>query len=521
MAEAFRMLGIHGIPQQEETLMLQSLVTGDPMLMIGKHGSAKTALAEMTATALGVKFQDYDASKSMFEDMLGMPSPSAMQQGRMEYIESPMTLWDKEFLFVDEVNRAAPEMQSKWLEIIRSRQVMGFMLNVKFLWGAMNPMGYEGTQVMDEAYAGRFATFVYIPSVIDMGHDDRQAIIDTVGVDDGPAIGYWTDKKAEKTVKDVDLQVAGVKLKLLLKLAQEQYQILSQDKSLKSVTMFLSKFAKSIYARTKSSDSSDKTTSIELDGRRLGMMRRAIIAARSIEIASAQVFGTNLGTFINTASYTILNTIPTGVNADGGVDEASEAHISNTFQQLQDYFDENADMKLIELNYELMVSNDIVRKAEILLSEDIREITKNSVWTKILTETSLDISVLSLLAMNLEVKNRGILPANIIDQMSKKISSDLLKPKIPPLIGDQLNYYSRFKEIIEIGNNLIEKLLICHHIKNTVATTQNGISDVHIATLEKICKKDIARLQRIYSASKRKIERIEDASDKVRAEAAV
>ena len=48
------------------------------------------------------------------------------------------------------LNRAVPELQSKWLEIIRSRKIMGFRTQVKWVWAAMNPIRYSGTQSQRE-----------------------------------------------------------------------------------------------------------------------------------------------------------------------------------------------------------------------------------------------------------------------------------------------------------------------------------------------------------------------------------
>ena len=60
---------------------MASLLTGDPLLLIGNHGCAKTHVANKVAQALGRKFLVYDASKAMFEDVLathinGDDSPS-------------------------------------------------------------------------------------------------------------------------------------------------------------------------------------------------------------------------------------------------------------------------------------------------------------------------------------------------------------------------------------------------------------------------------------------------------------
>jgi len=54
-------LGICGWKQQEEILVMGCLLTGDPLLLLGNHGCAKTHVANKAAEALGRKFLVYDA----------------------------------------------------------------------------------------------------------------------------------------------------------------------------------------------------------------------------------------------------------------------------------------------------------------------------------------------------------------------------------------------------------------------------------------------------------------------------
>ena len=119
-------IGIYGWKVEDENLVMASLLTGDPLLIIGNHGCAKTHIAHKVAQALGRRFLVYDASKAMFEDVLGYPNLEKLNQGIVEYVASKVTIWDKDFVLIDELNRALPELQSKWLEIIRSRKIMGF-----------------------------------------------------------------------------------------------------------------------------------------------------------------------------------------------------------------------------------------------------------------------------------------------------------------------------------------------------------------------------------------------------------
>jgi MoxR-like ATPase len=48
-------LGIFGWSERDETLVLSSLLTGDPLLLIGNHGGAKTHLAAKLAQAQPIR----------------------------------------------------------------------------------------------------------------------------------------------------------------------------------------------------------------------------------------------------------------------------------------------------------------------------------------------------------------------------------------------------------------------------------------------------------------------------------
>jgi len=95
-------IGIYGWSEKDENLILTSILTGDPLLIIGNHGSAKTHLANKLAQSFNFKFLAYDASKAMFEDVLGYPNIEKLKEGCVEYIPSPVTIWDKDMVLIDE-----------------------------------------------------------------------------------------------------------------------------------------------------------------------------------------------------------------------------------------------------------------------------------------------------------------------------------------------------------------------------------------------------------------------------------
>ena len=94
MNKILQQIGIYGWTWDTENLVLASLLTGDPLIMVGTHGSAKTHVVYKVAQALGWKFLAYDASKALFEDVLGFPNVESLKAGRVEYVPSAVTIWD-------------------------------------------------------------------------------------------------------------------------------------------------------------------------------------------------------------------------------------------------------------------------------------------------------------------------------------------------------------------------------------------------------------------------------------------
>ncbi len=207
-------LGLFGLSGIEAPL-LAGLVTGDPILLVGAPGCAKTLLARQLARALGLRYHAYDASKALFEDIIGFPSPKALADGRIEYVPTALSLWDKEFILVDEVSRASPATANKWLEVIRSRRVMGMALpRLRQVIGAMNPPGSVGTIPLDLALADRFALHIALPEARDLGADDLKRVLAVVTEDDAPGLAHANGASAE------------VGLRLLLDEARGRYAAL-------------------------------------------------------------------------------------------------------------------------------------------------------------------------------------------------------------------------------------------------------------------------------------------------------
>ena len=182
-----RELHIFGLDHLDP-LILAALADQHPLLFIGAHGTAKSELLNRLAQALSLSHRHYNASLISFDDLLGYPVPNARRDG-LEYLRTPVDLWDAESVFLDEISRCRPEHQNKLFSIIHERRVQGLPLErLRYCWSAMNPPvsldgeetegeTYHGSLPLDPALADRFAWVVEIPAFEDLGPEDRTEII--------------------------------------------------------------------------------------------------------------------------------------------------------------------------------------------------------------------------------------------------------------------------------------------------------------------------------------------------------
>jgi len=181
-------LDVYGFDKYE-TVILASLVTGDPLLLIGEAGTGKTFLLNSLSEALGLEHRHYNASLISFDDLVGFPYPDPEKCG-VKFLETPATVWGAESVLVDEISRCKPEHQNRLFSLIHERRVQGIALSrLRYRWAAMNPCSadqsafgdYAGSEPLDQALADRFALFVPAASWPGLSEEDRIRIADPSG----------------------------------------------------------------------------------------------------------------------------------------------------------------------------------------------------------------------------------------------------------------------------------------------------------------------------------------------------
>lgn len=180
-------LGVYGY-ESVEPIILAALVSGDPLLLVGKAGTGKTFLLNSLSEALGLEHRHYNASLIAFDDLVGFPWPDE-KTGSIRYIETPATVWQAESVLVDEINRCKPEHQNRLFSLIQERRIQGLKLEkLRYRWAAMNPAGldqdgdnYGGCEPLDSALADRFAFIVNVADWSELSEEDQKLIADPRG----------------------------------------------------------------------------------------------------------------------------------------------------------------------------------------------------------------------------------------------------------------------------------------------------------------------------------------------------
>lgn len=138
--------------------MMIALLTGGHLLLLGVPGTAKTLLVNSVARAVDLKFSRVQFTIDMLpSDIIGSELLD-QATGKFRTHQGPVFT---NLLLADEINRAAPKVQSALLEAMQERKVTignaTYPLPVPFLVIAtQNPIEQAGTFELPEAQLDRF-----------------------------------------------------------------------------------------------------------------------------------------------------------------------------------------------------------------------------------------------------------------------------------------------------------------------------------------------------------------------------
>ena len=142
-----------------------------PILLRGRHGIGKSCVVYQTAAGLGLPVVERRASQMTEGDLVGLP----VIQGEVTTFNPPdwfhQACNEPVVLFLDEVDRATPEVRQGIFELTDSRKLNGHILHPDTLIFAAVNGGEHGEQYqvgeMDPAELDRWTVFDVEPTVED------------------------------------------------------------------------------------------------------------------------------------------------------------------------------------------------------------------------------------------------------------------------------------------------------------------------------------------------------------------
>ena len=525
MSEIFEKFEIFGIPESTEDAILASILQGDPTLLIGPPGTAKTEILECIALSMReyskkknpndpskwLNYKLYDTSKLNPEDLMGFPNPNSLMNGQMEFIKLPSSIWDKDFVVWDEINRCEKSRQSNLFEILRNRRLCGTPVATKFMFSSMNPFGDAGTVEMSDALADRHMYFIWFESFSDMTSDNQLKVINRVGNYESNGIKYWTNKKFDFDTSDTTinekLAACGEQIETIIQKAIPIYDQLKSgigDKIGKIIT----RITRAV-AEEKSKDS--KIGYFEVSGRRASLMYRALLSLRAIQQAKSIVFGNELpnlqGALVNAA----VMAMPIGVGQKVSADTITRLRkvVSGTVAENFDIiFGKNLNADKI---YQLIYEKHPMKRLHGLLSIDnIPELLNTKLWSELYDDAKDNYLEFFLVSLNTRVP--GTVPPhiklndNIIRDPQLKTEQKITNPaflKHKNIINQCITNCDRNPLMINATNGVLSYL----HQRNPKADEAEVIRDLTslnalITTVKDLYEKKINSTSSINDSSK-------------------
>jgi hypothetical protein len=241
---------------------------------------------------------------------------------------------------------------------------------------------------------------------------------------------------------------------------------------------------------------------VALDGRRLGFIHRNLLANRAVELAKAEVFGAVLPGFVESARYVVQASIPVGLNDEGLKREEAVHKMEICFDLLSSYFEEGAELTRVNLIYELFTTPDLMRKAELLLTENLGEMALSKAWTDLMAEDQ-DITLLAYTALQVEARRPGTVPQELLASLSGKVNSESLSTKcMGQLEDDAVEYIEEVEELLRQDSDLA-RLVAYQHVSQLIESGR--VNRECLAETARTIKDDIHKFEELLDGSNKRI----------------
>ncbi len=160
------------------------------------------------------------------------------------------------------------------------------------------------------------------------------------------------------------------------------------------------------------------------------------------------------------------------------------------FDLLSGYFGEDGDLARVNLVHELFTTPDLMRRAELLLTQDLGEMALSKAWTDLMTGDR-DITLLAYTALQVESRRPGTVPQELLASLSEKVGGEKLGTRcVARLEGDAVEYIGEVEELLDRDTDLA-RLVACQHV--SALTGSGNLNPESIERTRKAIAGDIAR----------------------------
>ena len=171
---------------------------------------------------------------------------------------------------------------------------------------------------------------------------------------------------------------------------------------------------------------------------------------------------------------------------------SSSVYAEICFDLLSSYFEEGAELAQVNLIYELFTTSDLMRRAELLLTQDLGEMALSKAWTDLMNEDR-DITLLAYTALQVEARRPGTVPQELLASLAGKVSGEKLSTKcMGRLESDAVEYIKEVEELLHRESD-IEKLVAYQHVAELIDS--DAVNPESLERIRQTIQEDIRKFE--------------------------
>jgi len=168
------------------------------------------------------------------------------------------------------------------------------------------------------------------------------------------------------------------------------------------------------------------------------------------------------------------------------------------FDLLSEFFKKDSELDRVNLVYELFTTGNLVRKMEILLTEDLGELAKCKAWTDLISSGD-DVSLLVYTALQAETLKPGTVPSEMLEGLMRKISPNQhhIFESLPELTDDSVEYIDEVEALLKRDSDL-GKFVAHRRVRELLS--RDSVTREGVEKTRRLIENDLLTLERLIGA---------------------